>query len=101
MVQHARDNEIKVIGAAIADEDRAVERHLRIGVDAEINIIGRLFHRDMDCHDLAGNLQRCGAPQSLNVVEDALRCRVIDQLDIGLLRVIRHRLSPWYGARFG
>ena len=58
VVQHRGCDEVEVVTAVASDKDRGVERHVRVGMAPEIDVISWLLYGEVDRHDATRNLDR-------------------------------------------
>ena len=69
MVEHGRRDEIEIVGAAITDQYRGIERHRRVIVNTEVDVVWRFAHRHVDRDNPPRNLERGDLAQRLDVIE--------------------------------
>src|SRR5262249_36050720 len=82
VIEHRGRNKIEIVRPSVADNDRGIERHSGVSMAAKVNVVSWLLHRNVDWDDTTRDLERGNFPQPLDIIKDAIRDWVVDQLDM-------------------
>ena len=96
MVQHDGRDEIEIVRSVTADQDRRIQRHGRVRVAPEIDVVLGFADRHVDRHDTARDLDRRGLAQGFDVVEHAVG-RAVNQFQFRFLSQSLTYLQVWPG----